>query len=103
LMTPYANRYLLFPYTTLFRSIALAGEPSQAWLSMTGLLKNTYRKLGGKDYWQERLEVARNRYDQHTVTPKAVAEIYAILGNKERSEEHTSDQSRSDLVCRLLL
>ena len=29
--------------------------------------------------------MARNRYDQHTVTPKAVAEIYAILGNKEQA------------------
>jgi tetratricopeptide (TPR) repeat protein len=67
------------------KSIALAGEPSQGWLAMTGLLKDTYQTLGGKDYWQKRLEVTRKLYDEHAVTPKAVAEIYAVVGDKEQA------------------
>ena len=68
------------------KAIALSGaEPSQAWLTMSGLLKDTYQKLGGKDYWQKRLEATRRLYDEHAVTAKAVAEIYSILGDKEEA------------------
>lgn len=67
------------------KATALAGEPSQGWLSMAGLLKDTYQKLGGKDYWQKRLEVTRKLYDENAVTAKAVAEVYAIMGDKEQA------------------
>jgi adenylate cyclase len=67
------------------KSIALAGEPSQGWLSMTGLLKDTYKKVGGTGYWQKRLELTRKLYTDHAVTAKAVAEIYAILGDREQT------------------
>jgi hypothetical protein len=52
---------------------------------MTGLLKDTYQTLGGKDYWQKRLEVTRKLYDERAVTPKAVAEIYAVVGDNEQA------------------
>jgi TolB-like protein len=68
------------------KAIALAGgEPSQGWLALTGLLKDTYQKLGGTNYWQTRLELTRKLYNEHAVTTKAVAEIYAILGDKEQA------------------
>jgi len=65
------------------KAIALVGgEPSQGWLAMAGLLKDTYQKSGGTNYWQTRLEFTRKLYNEHAVTAKAVAEIYAILGDK---------------------
>ncbi len=67
------------------KAIALAGEPSQCWLTMTGLLKETYKKLGGKGYWQKRLELTKKLYADHATTAKAVAEIYAILGDEEQA------------------
>src|SRR2546421_2863758 len=80
-------RSTLFPYTTLFRSTAPFGEAVSATnyavegvaqkiseKALRGLAKNV--KIGPRGRWW--LE--------------------------ERSEEHTSElQSRSDLVCRLLL
>src|SRR5690349_24209679 len=78
-------RSTLFPYTTLFRSLALArlcqsrsGSPSAAW----PVTKVTA--------WAEPRWVSG-----------APAEAPAA---RARSEEHTSElQSRRDLVCRLLL
>jgi len=68
------------------KATALAGgDPSECWLTMTGLLKDTYKKLSGKDYWQNRLELTKTSYDEHTATAKAVAEIYAIVGDKEQA------------------
>src|SRR2546428_5604318 len=71
-------RSTLFPYTTLFRSM-----------------------LDGSIYLQilQRWLLA---CDDHV---HVVAAAQAVVGNgQQRSEEHTSElQSRSDLVCRLLL
>src|SRR2546428_6508254 len=70
-------RSTLFPYTTLFRSkvFAWAGDNPQADIMKT---------LG---YQPVVLEIS---------------DIHRLVA--ERSEEHTSElQSRSDLVCRLLL
>src|SRR2546428_7974369 len=76
-------RSTLFPYTTLFRSIASEPrEPEKA------------GKAEGK---------------KAAPPPTSEAEVAKALGVKKsdtvrRSEEHTSElQSRSDLVCRLLL
>src|SRR2546428_4010164 len=70
-------RSTLFPYTTLFRSDVTA------WLGLPGRLR----------VWWE------NRRTQEALRPWRT---YAALFL--RSEEHTSElQSRSDLVCRLLL
>src|SRR2546421_2403518 len=69
-------RSTLFPYTTLFRS---RRAPGPGWRRVRGALGPCGRVLG-------RREPAPGR------------------GDRGRSEEHTSElQSRSDLVCRLLL
>src|SRR5206468_11578628 len=52
--------------------------------------------------------VGDSRFKVHTATPDDLpqnkAELMGFLSNYDRSEEHTSElQSRSDLVCRLLL
>src|SRR2546428_2391707 len=70
-------RSTLFPYTTLFRSVQGAS--------------------GGK------ASVTEVRINWAT-SPSAIPISSCRRGLKNRSEEHTSElQSRSDLVCRLLL
>src|SRR2546421_4544111 len=70
-------RSTLFPYTTLFRS----GRKNQG------------------------LKTATQRLVAMMQPSKVVGWMCSLLGlNRLRSEEHTSElQSRSDLVCRLLL
>src|SRR2546428_9337815 len=72
-------RSTLFPYTTLFRSpvLVLHGDSG---LGKTSLLANRSREF-------------QREYPD-----------YFVFAHFVRSEEHTSElQSRSDLVCRLLL
>src|SRR2546430_9127480 len=77
-------RSTLFPYTTLFRSLATG---------LIGILSLAYRKpVLGLDGWA-----------------LLGAGFFAVVGwgigrLSRRSEEHTSElQSQSNLVCRLLL
>src|SRR5206468_12446532 len=73
LIMPRPPRSTLFPYTTLFRSVAISGGQSARtfWIGGGGSLKWAY--------------------------------MIAMTDSATRSEEHTSElQSRSDLVCRLL-
>src|SRR2546428_4575504 len=72
-------RSTLFPYTTLFRSPL---EENRILLDRLG-------------------EVPRRRFDE----AEMVVGLHQIRSDlQRRSEEHTSElQSRSDLVCRLLL
>src|SRR5206468_5918835 len=82
-------RSTLFPYTTLFRSRAALGR----------------LKYGRGVAMHERHRRARVRVD---VLDRIHGELWVdhhhYRANFERSEEHTSElQSRSDLVCRLLL
>src|SRR5206468_12688855 len=93
----------LFPYTTLFRSMSL--DPDNGNLYVANDVGNSI--------------LVFRETDQGNVAPARVikgnktglshpAGISVDLKNKEvwvsRSEEHTSElQSRSDLVCRLLL
>src|SRR2546428_7585377 len=83
-------RSTLFPYTTLFRSDRLEDKIK--------LLVGMVTRL--------RAEQARAADDNVRLTQEIVA-LRARLADSEsatRSEEHTSElQSRSDLVCRLLL
>src|SRR2546421_5519341 len=77
-------RSTLFPYTTLFRSV-------DAFMAYGGLvlqLKSSGDLLGTPLLAQQPLDL-----------------LPSLPGNpRTRSEEHTSElQSRSDLVCRLLL
>src|SRR3712207_7304148 len=76
-------RSTLFPYTTLFRSTAV--------FVAVALL------ISWIDAARKRAETELRR---HAMQQAAVAE----LGQRARSEEHTSElQSRQYLVCRLLL
>src|SRR2546428_9332573 len=82
-------RSTLFPYTTLFRSCDLVADPARRVdHHAIGLLRGeAARDLG---------DHARRIWVRATATPSAIS--------CARSEEHTSElQSRSDLVCRLLL
>src|SRR2546428_9106830 len=70
-------RSTLFPYTTLFRSLAQAGRSTQE---------------------------VRAAVMASVVPPVTQGLCEAVERATTRSEEHTSElQSRSDLVCRLLL
>src|SRR5256885_9878578 len=78
-------RSTLFPYTTLFRSLlaAYASGASRAILYVHGEAELS----------AERLRVAAGQ-----------AREWGLLGERIRSEEHTSElQSPCNLVCRLLL
>src|SRR5260221_3839054 len=80
-------RSTLFPYTTLFRSLAAQTQDAK----LAAAFKPVAEKLTASE-------------------KQIVAELLAVQGKpaticfSERSEEHTSElQSHSDLVCRLLL
>src|SRR2546427_7880723 len=75
-------RSTLFPYTTLFRSLA-ADSLNQRALFRLAIL----------DSWDGKLARSLQRFGR-----------LRRLDPKDRSEEHTSElQSQSNLVCRLLL
>src|SRR2546428_9214999 len=83
-------RSTLFPYTTLFRSRELGGE-----MMFLGA-ERTY------SYFQSGL-IMRGRLTWGDVAEEVEGEV-GRPRMMRRSEEHTSElQSRSDLVCRLLL
>src|SRR2546422_4885291 len=78
-------RSTLFPYTTLFRSLADGKELDSLLAFLNRLTRSAEPGVGDP---------------QGTVQPRIA---YAGLG-RTRSEEHTSElQSRLHLVCRLLL
>src|SRR5206468_10238578 len=97
---PPPPRATLFPYTTLFRSV---GNPA-----FFTALESTIKSVP-LDQWKAYLRW-HFLHDQADALPVAFGDenfnFYGkVLGGaKQRSEEHTSElQSRSDLVCRLLL
>jgi len=61
------------------------GDAPRAWYALTGPLQNAYRALRGPIYWQGRLESEKKLYEQGTTTATGLAEIYAILGDKEQA------------------
>src|SRR3712207_6890489 len=91
-------RSTLFPYTTLFRSVALPGaagtleELFEAWTwGMLGLHAKPVVLVDVDGFWQPLLTQLRRMVDDGYLAAS-------------RSEEHTSElQSRQYLVCRLLL
>src|SRR2546421_1386611 len=83
-------RSTLFPYTTLFRSLKQRNNFGVRF------------RAAPRRRPQHRLRAHRGRRD----LPRRIqgALPYRLVAFRERSEEHTSElQSRSDLVCRLLL
>src|SRR5438034_3144904 len=81
-MLPRPSRSTLFPYTTLFRSCAVAAVQVQR----VGISEPAVREV--------------------EIGPAVVVHVGDRDGRAQRarSEEHTSElQSHSDLVCRLLL
>src|SRR3712207_9015428 len=82
-------RSTLFPYTTLFRSLALL-VPAR----LRRGLRAHGRLVGPGSCGPGRLVVGQRRADRRR----------GLVGDAQRSEEHTSElQSRQYLVCRLLL
>src|SRR5207248_10808176 len=89
----------LFPYTTLFRSIAD---------KMQGLVKDINHqvvKQYNRTIHKEFKEVIRKQSLKDYALETIMTELYEWLPTAQvRSEEHTSElQSPYDLVCRLLL
>src|SRR5699024_12355933 len=81
-------RSRLFPYTTLFRSLAAWSAPIQARRHSTRVHNPAVEK----------------RLAAITAQDSQRANVYEVRAEAQRSEEHTSElQSRFDLVCRLLL
>src|SRR5206468_9574761 len=82
----------LFPYTTLFRSSETAALHRRGSFHV-GCASSTN---------PDRPAAARFRH--HLIGMNELRAKVAEAARQERSEEHTSElQSRSDLVCRLLL
>src|SRR3712207_8453507 len=84
-------RSTLFPYTTLFRSVAAAGAVPQ--------------DLGpAEDRVQRRAKLVAERGEELVLHPAGAFGFRPGCPLGFRSEEHTSElQSRQYLVCRLLL
>src|SRR5688572_31774541 len=86
-------RSTLFPYTTLFRSVA-ARHPQQVGAAIAG---DAAHERDRQVVEQLRQEVIHRCHERFT-------ELCALDRRAPRSEEHTSElQSQSNLVCRLLL
>src|SRR5690606_40089582 len=96
-ISPRLPRPPLFPYTTLFRSVACrasCGEPT----SVAGRVGSDQH--GWDRQRPEQHRSARHRSEQHGGVRPELPEPDVPV----RSEEHTSElQSRENLVCRLLL
>src|SRR5256712_5262766 len=89
-------RSTLFPYTTLFRSGRRPARSSSC--------PDTTRLLDIEDLHRARESIDRLLMLAGLVERLTFRTVLRHLGHLLRSEEHTSElQSRSDLVCRLLL
>src|SRR2546428_8794735 len=90
-------RSTLFPYTTLFRSSANGDYTSS---SYTANVAGTY-------HWVASYSGDLNNNGTTTACDDASEQVTVTKASPaitNRSEEHTSElQSRSDIVCRLLL
>src|SRR3712207_6980753 len=85
-------RSTLFPYTTLFRSLARAGQRGVE--AAEALVRLAVRPDPLGDRLDARAARAHGRGDR----------LGGVRPDARRSEEHTSElQSRQYLVCRLLL
>src|SRR5690606_42155753 len=92
-------RSMLFPYTTLFRSLIDCGEGTQLQLSRYGIKPSRIKHI-----------FISHLHGDHYLGLVGLLSSMHLNGRREelfiygRSEEHTSElQSRENLVCRLLL
>src|SRR2546427_6442817 len=88
-------RSTLFPYTTLFRSLADLRESVE---------NPRFREVVSGMI--ESIEGGRNLSQALAEYPEVYGRVFVSLvrSGEQRSEEHTSElQSQSNLVCRLLL
>src|SRR5206468_6228849 len=86
-----------FPYTTLFRSSEVLPDAHDVLRPQVGIELEARQEASGRRVHQQKGDQrdAKERRDRREETAHDIA---------GRSEEHTSElQSRSDLVCRLLL
>src|SRR2546421_10740828 len=102
-------RSTLFPYTTLFRSSLLLILFCTAWLARSTTPLMPEARPSTTFCWKFgslpcRAADAFRHAPLETLSPRPVEAPLREGGDQARSEEHTSElQSRSDLVCRLLL
>src|SRR5947208_4226640 len=96
-MTSLPPSSTLFPYTTLFRSVALeSGIPVIFEVLATEDLRQAMDRVGGGHGNKGR--------DAAIAALEMASLLDALPKEEERSEEHTSElQSPDHLVCRLLL
>src|SRR5206468_12271805 len=101
-MIPRPPTPTLFPYTTLFRSIDTIGGEFNAF---TGKEYTGYYVKCAAESRDIALDVLVDMLRNSKFAPDEIdREKGVIIEEMNRSEEHTSElQSRSDLVCRLLL
>src|SRR5436305_10221870 len=93
-MIRHPPRSTLFPYTTLFRSLALLHLTERQMLIAETMIGN----INDDGYLGASLEEVVGGANQ------LLEEFASLRPNVPRSEEHTSElQSRPHLVCRLLL
>src|SRR2546421_7948265 len=91
-------RSTLFPYTTLFRSESKEDVAERQGVENAGV-ENRTECHGRRGYRRSRWPISGSR-PRRPALPQSCRRGRLPL----RSEEHTSElQSRSDLVCRLLL
>src|SRR5947209_15931724 len=91
-------RSTLFPYTTLFRSLAAALAAADADPQVRAILLH-----GSQDCFTAGNDVG-DFLSRPAGAEPPVVELFKVLPGLARSEEHTSElQSRQYLVCRLLL
>src|SRR5690606_41559004 len=86
----------LFPYTTLFRSVACSARRNAC---TQNSVQRQLTAIGNEDTGSGRATCRSIAGHQQGVADCRTAQI-----NQARSEEHTSErQTRENLVCRLLL
>src|SRR3712207_9396318 len=96
-------RSTLFPYTTLFRSIAVAHRPVDSDAGLARERGGELLALGARDGLERPfvLVTIPDRIVVATLRPRPHREDDQVE-DQPRSEEHTSElQSRQYLVCRL--
>src|SRR2546429_7401727 len=96
-------RSTLFPYTTLFRSVAMRGGIPR--VSMLGVRSKTVNRMRGRRFASATALCPRPEPGyEPTFLPRPRGGHGHCPLLRTRSEEHTSElQSRLHLVCRLLL